>query len=96
MEHLYIGSKSEGDYPLLKADDGQAYRLYVKSDMGKTPELTHLIGCPLLVSGKTDLIRGFRRIVTTMGDIQVIDPSGTASEHNMIPQENVELDGNKQ
>ncbi len=92
VERLYIGSKSEGDYPILKVDEGQSFRLHLKAEDGITPDLTPMIGNQLLVTGVTDIIKGFRRIVTSLDEIQVIESSQTAEPLNTDAQ-NPELDG---
>ena len=70
MERLYIGSKSEGDYPIFKTPDGQSFRLEIQSDSAVTNDLSHLIGCHLWVRGVSDALKGYRRIVTTRADIR--------------------------
>ena len=33
MDRLFVGSKSEGLYPVLHAEDGQQYRLHYRGDI---------------------------------------------------------------
>ena len=73
IERLYIGSKSEGDYPMFKSSDGLTYRLEIKFPENQTPTADHLIGRDLHVRGTCDLLKGYRRLVTTLEDIQVIE-----------------------
>ena len=64
MDRLFIGSKSEGVYPVLHTDSGTTYRLYFR---GKAPldepTFSSFIGNEVTVTGVADDIRGHWRIV---------------------------------
>jgi hypothetical protein len=64
MERLFIGSKSEGLYPVLHADDGRQYRLHRKADISLDERtLSNYDGKRVEVIGQTDNLRGHWRLV---------------------------------
>ena len=64
MERLFVGSKSEGLYPVLYADDGQHYRLHYKGDISLNEKtLAPFEGKTVQVIGSVDQLRGHWRMV---------------------------------
>ena len=64
FERLFIGSKSEGLFPMLHTDQGRKYRLHVKGDsFGCENSLITYSGKLIKVWGLADKVRGHWRIV---------------------------------
>jgi len=64
MDRLYVGSKSEGLYPVLHSDDGKQYRLHHKGNMSVNEKtLFHYAGKTVQVIGNVDNLRGHWRMV---------------------------------
>jgi hypothetical protein len=64
MDRLYVGSKSEGLYPVLHSDDGKQYRLHHKGNMSLNEKtLFHYAGKTIQVIGDIDNFRGHWRMV---------------------------------
>ena len=64
LDRLFIGSKSEGLYPVLHADDGNQYRLHYKGDISLNEKtLSNYAGKTVQVIGNVDNSRGHWRIV---------------------------------
>lgn len=63
MQRLFVGSKSEGLYPVFDAEDGTRYRLRVCDwpDDGPDP-LSAFYGLRVRVHGDTDRMRGHWRL----------------------------------
>ena len=70
MERLFIGSKSEGLYPVLYSDDGKQYRLHRKADISLDERtLSNYDGKIVQVIGLADNLRGHWRFVLTAGTL---------------------------
>jgi len=68
MDRLFIGSKSEGLYPVLHADDGKSYRLHHKGDISLNEKnLSQYDGNTVQVIGNLDNLRGHWRFVLAAG-----------------------------
>ena len=64
MERLFLGSKSEGLYPVLHANDGKQYRLHRKTDLSLAEKiLSDYEGKRVQVIGNADNLRGHWRLV---------------------------------
>jgi len=64
MVRLFVGSKSEGLYPVLHADDGSQYRLHYKGDISLNEKtLSQYAGKTVQIIGNVDNLRGHLRIV---------------------------------
>jgi len=64
MDRLFVGSKSEGLYPVLHVDDGQHYRLHYKGDISLNEKtLAPYEGKTVQVIGSVDNLRGHWRMV---------------------------------
>lgn len=62
-QRLFIGSKSEGNYPVLDAEDGNRYRLRVTEGAANLPDpLTPFYGLRVRVHGQADRLRGHWRL----------------------------------
>lgn len=82
---LFLGSKSEGYYPVLHSEDGVKYRLHCKGDSTFNEKtLETFIGSRVRINGAADKKRGHWRIVissdTSQPAIQVIEPSTERAE----------------
>lgn len=68
-ERLFIGSKSEGLYPVLDAEDGTRYRLRVRDSDGKAGDdpLASFYGQTVRVHGDADRLRGHWRLTLHSG-----------------------------
>ena len=70
MERLFVGSKSEGLYPVLYSDDGKQYRLHRKADISLDERtLSNYDGKIVQVIGLADNLRGHWRFVLTAGTL---------------------------
>jgi len=64
MDRLFVGSKSEGLYPVLHSDDGKQYRLHHKGNTSLNEKtLFHYAGKTVQVIGHVDNLRGHLRMV---------------------------------
>jgi hypothetical protein len=73
MDRLFVGSKSEGLYPLLHAEDSRQYRLHYKGDLSQNEKtLSSYDGKTIQVSGHVDNLRGHWRIVLTADDLPLV------------------------
>jgi hypothetical protein len=82
MDRLFVGSKSEGLYPVLHAEDGRQYRLHYKGDLSLNEKtLSSYDGKSIQVNGHVDNLRGQWRIVLTADNLPlVIDGSAIAPQ----------------
>ena len=77
FDRLFVGSKSEGLYPVLHADQDSSYRLHVKGVVfGDESPLLPFHGKTVKVFGFADNNRGHWRIVLDDEDSCVIDEEG--------------------
>jgi hypothetical protein len=75
MELLFAGSKSEGLYPVLHANDGRAYRAYVKGPIPLNKDMIHAYaGIDVCLRGVIDDLRGHWRITLDPTDPDMIHP----------------------
>ena len=75
---LFIGSRSEGYYPVLNSEDGVKYRLHYKGDSSFNEiSLNSLIGTTVEITGVADKKRGHWRIVisSVTDDINQFQPN---------------------
>ena len=80
MDHLFVGSKSEGLYPVLHADDGQHYRLHYKGDISLNEKtLAPFEGKTVQVIGSVDNLRGHWRMVMGADTLPLIIEVSTIS-----------------
>lgn len=64
MDLMFVGSKSEGLYPVLHANDGKQYRLHHKGDISLNEKtLANYEGKTVQVIGNVDKLRGHLRLV---------------------------------
>lgn len=74
FDRLFIGSKSEGLYPMLHADQGLSYRLHVKGEgLADGTSLQPFAGRGVKVLGCADNTRGHWRIVFDAKDLCLVD-----------------------
>jgi hypothetical protein len=75
MERLFLGSKSEGLYPVLHANDGKQYRLHRKTDLSLDEKtLSDYDGKRVQVIGNADNLRGHWRLVLAVDSLpQVLE-----------------------
>ncbi len=68
-QRLFVGSKSEGFYPVLDAEDGTRYRLRVSGGMSESPHdpLAPFYGARVRVQGQADRLRGHWRLTLSSG-----------------------------
>lgn len=70
MERLFVGSKSEGLYPILHATNGRQFRLHYKGDISLNEKtLSNYNGKTVQVVGNVDNLRGHWRIVIPTGSL---------------------------
>ena len=70
MDRLFVGSKSEGIYPVLHANNGQQFRLHYKGDISLYEKtLFRYNGKNVQVVGNVDNLRGYLRIVLPTGSL---------------------------
>lgn len=62
-EKLFVGSKSEGLYPVLSGSDGIKYRVHVKGDGPKYKSLEPFEGKQVCMFATQDNLRGHKRLV---------------------------------
>lgn len=62
-QRLFVGSKSEGEYWVLLADDGLWYRLTDSQSHVSESQLKSSEGKKITLLAKLDFIRGHRRLV---------------------------------
>ena len=62
-EKLFVGSKSEGLYPVLSDSDGIKYRVHVKGDGPKYKSLEPFEGKQVCMLATQDNLRGHKRLV---------------------------------
>jgi len=80
MERLFVGSKSEGLYPVLHADDGQHYRLHYKGDISLNEKtLAPFEGKTVQVIGSVDNLRGHWRMVLAADTSPLVIEASTIS-----------------
>lgn len=81
MDRLFIGSKSEGLYPVLHTHNGQQFRLHYKGDLSLNEKtLSSYNGKTVEVVGTVDNLRGHWRIVLPTGSLpRISEASSTAS-----------------
>ena len=73
MDRLFVGSKSEGLYPVLHAEDGRQYRLHYKGDLSLNEKtLSSFDGKTIQVNGHIDNLRGHWRIVLTADNLPLV------------------------
>ena len=73
MDRLFVGSKSEGLYPVLHAEDGRQYRLHYKGDLSLNEKtLSSYVGKTIQVNGHVDNLRGQSRIVLTADNLPLL------------------------
>ena len=73
MDRLFVGSKSEGLYPVLHAEDGRQYRLHYKGDLSLNEKtLSRYDGKTIQVNGHVDNLRGQSRIVLTADNLPLL------------------------
>lgn len=63
LQRLFVGSKSEGMYPVFDSEDGTRYRVRLQGDTPpETDPLAPYFGQRVKVSGNTDRLRGHWRM----------------------------------
>lgn len=62
-EKLFVGSKSEGLYPVLSVSDGIKYRVHVKGDGPNYKTLEPFEGKQISILATKDNLRGHKRLV---------------------------------
>ena len=73
MDRMFVGSKSEGLYPVLYADDGQHYRLHYRGDISLNEKtLSSYSGKTIQVIGNVDNLRGHWRLVLTADSLPLV------------------------
>ena len=73
MDRLFVGSKSEGLYPVLHAVDGQHYRLHYKGDISLNEKtLSQYAGKTVQIIGNVDNLRGHLRIVLAADHLPLV------------------------
>ena len=73
MDRLFVGSKSEGLYPVLHAEDGRQYRLHYKGDLSLNEKtLSSYDRKTIQVNGDVDNLRGHLRIVLTADNLPLV------------------------
>jgi hypothetical protein len=81
MDLLFAGSKSEGRYPVLHAEDGRAYRAHVKGEvLSRENILSGFAGTDVTLHGVVDDLRGHWRITLDPADEGMI--VSTPVEHD--------------
>ena len=69
LERLFIGSKSEGIYPVLTAEDGRMYRIHQKGQKHLALEFcVERLGSKVQVEGIANNLRGHWRIILEAGE----------------------------
>ena len=93
LKVLYLGSKSESEYPVLVGDNGLLYRVHVKSSKLRIdPYLSPFFDKHVLINGKLDRLRGHRRIVidsSIQDAIQIKDQPEIQSQSEIAFQDGV-------
>ena len=73
MDRLFVGSKSEGLYPVLHAEDGMQFRLHYKGDVSLNEKtLSKYNGKAVQVVGDADNLRGHWRVVLQADSLPIL------------------------
>lgn len=85
FEQLFVGSKSEGLYPVLKSNNGQLFRLHTKGkSIGEEKSLLPFEGKIVKVFGIADNIRGHWRILLSGEDSILVSEFIAPRLENMV------------
>ena len=83
MDRLFVGSKSEGLYPVLHTDDGKKYRLHHKRDISLNEKtLSQYDGNTIQVIGHLDNLRGHWRFVLAAGSRPLVVGASSMHSHS--------------
>lgn len=83
LKVLYIGSKSEDQYPILIDANSLLYRIYVKGSRARIdPNLNVFMNNHVSIKGKCDMLRGHLRIVIDWSIADVIQINESPLESN--------------
>jgi len=92
FERLFVGSKSEGLFPVLYTEINQKYRLHIKGESWREENfLIPYSGKIVKVLGLADNIRGHWRIVLDGGASSLIKEYST-TETALVPVETTALE----
>jgi len=73
IDRMFVGSKSEGLYPVLHAEDGRQYRLHYRGDLSLNEKTLYSYdGKTIQVNGHVDNLRGHWRIVLTAENLPLV------------------------
>jgi hypothetical protein len=73
IDRMFVGSKSEGLYPVLHTEDGRQYRLHFKGDLSLNEKTLYSYdGKTIQVNGHVDNLRGHWRIVLTAENLPLV------------------------
>ncbi|TRZ76617.1 MAG: hypothetical protein D4R94_04565 [Chitinophagaceae bacterium] len=73
MDRLFVGSKSEGLYPVLHAENGKQFRLHHKGDISMNEKmLSSYDGKTVQITGNVDNLRGHWRIVLAPESVPLV------------------------
>jgi hypothetical protein len=81
-EKLFVGSKSEGLYPVLSGSDGMKYRVHVKGDGPKYKSLEPFEGKQVCMLATQDNLRGHKRLVVEFVSTETLS---IIEEQNQTP-----------
>lgn len=81
-EKLFVGSKSEGLYPVLYGSDGIKYRVHVKGDGPKYKLLEPFEGKQVCMLATQDNLRGHKRLVVEFVSTETLS---IIEEQNQTP-----------
>jgi len=91
MDRLFVGSKSEGLYPVLHAEDGMQFRLHYKGDVSLNEKtLANYNGKTVQVVGDADNLRGHWRVVLPVDSLPIL-LKDSFSESHLAPLDSKEV-----
>ena len=83
-ERLFVGSKSEGFYPVLSDSDGNKYRVHIKGDGPRYKTLEPFEGKQVSMLATQDNLRGHKRLVVEFVSTETVS---IIEEQNQTPDE---------
>jgi hypothetical protein len=92
MDRLFVGSKSEGHYPVLHTDDGKRYRLHNKVDFSLNEKtLSNYDRKRVQVVGTADNDRGHWRFVLVPGSLPLVLDGASSETFAVVLEKTTDL-----
>jgi len=88
-EKLFVGSKSEGLYPVLSGSDGNKYRVHVKGDGPKYKTLEPFEGKQVSMLATQDNLRGHKRLVVEFVSTETVSIIEEQKQPPVHPEDSI-------